>query len=121
MDKHLQHLWKQFANHSVRGSSRVGLRIEDPHVNGEFCARHRVCARWVANLRASRTQHLAAVGDMRCKLARSAPCQHILRGTCVRYAIKAIRVLASSTRAVVQDCVEAEDNTDARDKFFMHA
>ena len=26
-----------------------------------------------------------------------------------------------AARAVVQDCVEAEDNTDARDKFFMHA
>jgi hypothetical protein len=37
------------------------------------------------------------------------------------YAIKAIRVLASSVRAVAQDCVEAEDNTDARDKFFMVA
>ena len=24
-------------------------------------------------------------------------------------------------RAVVQDCAEAEDNTDTRDKFFMHA
>jgi len=28
---------------------------------------------------------------------------------------------ATSTRAIVQDCVEAEDNTDARDKFFMVA
>lgn len=37
------------------------------------------------------------------------------------YAIKAVRVLATSARAVVQDCVEAEDNTDARDKFFMVA
>lgn len=37
----------------------------------------------------------------------------------LRYAIKAIRVLASSAKAIVQDCVEAEDNTDARDKFFM--
>ena len=27
---------------------------------------------------------------------------------------------AGAARAVVQDCVEAEDNTDARDKFFMH-
>jgi hypothetical protein len=26
-----------------------------------------------------------------------------------------------AARAVVQDCVEAEDNTDTRDKFFMHA
>lgn len=37
------------------------------------------------------------------------------------YAIKAVRVLATSARAIVQDCVEAEDNTDARDKFFMVA
>ena len=28
---------------------------------------------------------------------------------------------ASSARAVVQDCAEAEDNTDSRDKFFMWA
>lgn len=26
---------------------------------------------------------------------------------------------ASRARAVVQDCAEAEDNTDSRDKFFM--
>jgi len=37
------------------------------------------------------------------------------------FAIKDIRVSASSARAVVQDCTEAEDNTDARDKFFMVA
>lgn len=37
------------------------------------------------------------------------------------YAIKAVRVSATSARAVVQDCIEAEDNTDARDKFFMVA
>jgi len=37
------------------------------------------------------------------------------------YGIRGIRVLASSTRPVVQDCAEAEDNTDARDKFFMAA
>lgn len=36
-----------------------------------------------------------------------------------RYGIKGVRVVASSTRAVVQDCAEAESNTDARDKFFM--
>merc|ERR1719408_836499 len=28
---------------------------------------------------------------------------------------------ATSAQAIVQDCVEAEDNTDARDKFFMVA
>merc|ERR1712139_36076 len=37
------------------------------------------------------------------------------------YAIKSIRILALSTRAIIQDCVEAEDNTDSRDKFFMVA
>merc|ERR1712039_882273 len=37
------------------------------------------------------------------------------------YAIKAVRILATSTHTIVQDCVEAEDNTDARDKFFMVA
>lgn len=37
------------------------------------------------------------------------------------YGIKNVRVLGASARAVVQDCVEAEDNTDARDKFFMVA
>ena len=36
-----------------------------------------------------------------------------------RYAIKNIQVLATSARMVVQDCIEAEENTDARDKFFM--
>jgi len=37
------------------------------------------------------------------------------------YGIRDVRVLASSARAIVQDCAEAEDNTDARDKFFMVA
>lgn len=36
-----------------------------------------------------------------------------------RYGIRNIRVVASSARAVVQDCVEAEGSPDARDKFFM--
>ena len=36
-----------------------------------------------------------------------------------RYAIKNIQVLATSARMVVQDCIEAEENTDAQDKFFM--
>lgn len=31
-----------------------------------------------------------------------------------------LTILATSARAIVQDCAEAEDNTDARDKFFMH-
>jgi len=37
------------------------------------------------------------------------------------YAIKHIRVLASEAELVVQDCGEAEANTDARDKLFMVA
>jgi len=37
------------------------------------------------------------------------------------YGIKDVRVWAGSTRAIVQDCAEAEDNTDARDKYFMVA
>ena len=37
------------------------------------------------------------------------------------YGIRGIRVLAASARTVVQDCAEAEDNTDAREKFFMVA
>ena len=37
-----------------------------------------------------------------------------------RYGIKNIRVVASSARVVVQDCLEAEGSTDARDKFFMY-
>jgi len=37
------------------------------------------------------------------------------------YGIRDVRVLAASARAIVQDCAEAEDNTDARDKFFMVA
>jgi len=37
------------------------------------------------------------------------------------YGIRGIRVLAASARPVVQDCAEAEDNTDAKDKFFMVA
>ena len=38
-----------------------------------------------------------------------------------RYGIKNIQVLGSSSRLVVQDCTEAEENSDARDKFFMRA
>ena len=38
-----------------------------------------------------------------------------------RYGIKNIQVLGSSSRLVVQDCTEAEENNDARDKFFMRA
>jgi len=37
------------------------------------------------------------------------------------YAIKSLQVLASSSHVVVQDCSEAEGNTDARDKVFMVA
>lgn len=36
-----------------------------------------------------------------------------------RYAIKSVQVLAKSARVIVRDCMEAEDNVDARDKFFM--
>ena len=36
-----------------------------------------------------------------------------------RYGIKNVQVLAKSARMVVQDCAEAEENIDARDKFFM--
>jgi hypothetical protein len=35
------------------------------------------------------------------------------------YGIKDVQVLAKSARMVVQDCAEAEENVDARDKFFM--
>jgi len=37
------------------------------------------------------------------------------------YGIRNIRVSASSARAVVQDCMEAEGSADARDKLFMVA
>ena len=31
-----------------------------------------------------------------------------------------MQVLATSARMIVQDCVAAEENVDARDKFFMY-
>ena len=31
-----------------------------------------------------------------------------------------MQVLATSARMIVQDCVEAEENVDARDQFFMY-
>lgn len=37
------------------------------------------------------------------------------------YGIKSVQVLAKSAKMVVQDCAEAEENVDARDKFFMVA
>ena len=37
----------------------------------------------------------------------------------IRYGIKSVQVLAASASMIVQDCVEAEENVDARDKFFM--
>lgn len=37
------------------------------------------------------------------------------------YGIKNVQVLAKSARMVVQDCAEAEENADTRDKFFMVA
>ena len=37
-----------------------------------------------------------------------------------RYGIRNVKIVAASGRMVVQDCAEAEDNTDARDKFFMY-
>jgi hypothetical protein len=37
------------------------------------------------------------------------------------YAIKKVQVLATSAKMIVQDCVEASENIDARDKFFMVA
>ena len=36
-----------------------------------------------------------------------------------RYAIKSVQVGAKSARVIVRDCMEAEDNVDASDKFFM--
>jgi hypothetical protein len=37
------------------------------------------------------------------------------------FGIRSVRVVASSARVVVQDCLEAEGSPDARDKLFMHA
>ena len=72
-------------------------------------------------LRASRTRRLEIVVGMRCKSAYACVARSCgVAMTCwLRYGIKDVRVVASATRAIVQDCVEAEDNTDARDKFFM--
>ena len=45
----------------------------------------------------------------------------IHKAACLRrYAIKKVQVLAMSAKMIVQDCVEASENIDARDKFFMY-
>ena len=60
--------------------------------------------------------------DIPCELPRIKNCRRLktLVGPFPhRYAMKNIQVLATSIQMVVQDCTEAEENTDARDKFFM--
>ena len=60
--------------------------------------------------------------DIPCELPRIKNCSRskTLVGQFLhRYAMKNIQVLATSIQMVVQDCTEAEENTDARDKFFM--
>jgi len=57
---------------------------------------------------------------MRIRMTRTHPTLGNVDGHEV-YGIRNVRVVASSARAVVQDCVEADGSPDARDKFFMMA
>jgi len=57
---------------------------------------------------------------MRIRMTRTHPTLGNVDGHAI-YGIRNLRVVASSARVVVQDCVEAEGSPDARDKFFMVA
>jgi len=73
------------------------------------------------NLRTSRHVIPATSGSaLRIRMTKPHPTMGNSGGHAL-YGIKDIRVLANSARIIVQDCTEAEDNTDARDKFFMVA
>lgn len=73
------------------------------------------------NLKTSKYLGPAASGSaLRIRMTRPHPTLGSADGHAL-YGIKNVRVLAKSARFVVQDCGEAEDNTDARDKFFMSA
>ena len=75
-----------------------------------------------SRLHISLTQLLGVAADTPCEssFALGGLCSGMAFGGCVfSYAIKDVWVSATSAQAIVQDFVEAEDNTDARDKSFM--
>lgn len=85
------------------------------------------------NVARSHTQPWANMRVMQCKILRrmrgvaaaaAAAClenaKFYLCLSLIRYGIKSVQVLAASASMIVQDCVEAEENVDARDKFFMY-
>jgi len=83
------------------------------------------------NVARSHTQPWANMRVMQCKFLRrvrgvaaAAAClenaKFCLCLPLIRYGIKSVQVLAASASMIVQDCVEAEENVDARDKFFMY-
>jgi len=73
------------------------------------------------NLKRNRYQGLSIAGSaLRIRMTKPHPALGNADGHAL-FGIRNIRVIATSTRFVVQDCSEAEDNSDARDKFFMSA
>ena len=128
VDKCIQHVRQQFASNQVCRACCFGHCPPDPYdkgglrVWGPFA--WLTCTCGPLNLFASLTPHLATAAGIQCKPL--SPCgwcalRHPWLACLPSFAIKDIRVSASSARTVVQDCTEAEDNTDARDKFFMYA
>ena len=122
VDECLCNFGKQFAKNDISRSCCLRLCLADSHDSGQHSALVRTHARSWQSFCKSRTQLLATAGATHCKaqLATFAVIVSFGQFCPPRYGIKNIRVLGASARAVVQDCVEAEDNTDARDKFFMH-
>merc|ERR1740121_1190574 len=64
--------------------------------------------------------HSVRGSKLRIRMHEPHPVWGVLDGQAL-YGIKSIRAKASTKRAIVRDCAEAEENVDARDKFFLTA
>merc|ERR1740121_632199 len=64
--------------------------------------------------------HSVRGSKLRIRMHEPHPVWGVLDGHAL-YGIKSIRAKTSTKRAIVSDCAEAEENVDARDKFFLTA
>lgn len=125
MGQRLGNVGQQRQKHEVHGSKRVRKCAAHSHDQG-YCLALLGClvagARCLLLGYASHTPLWAPTMDIHCVThGHGRPAITQLRRRPCRYGIRSVKILAMSGRVAVQDCAEAEDNMDARDKFFMHA
>ena len=127
MDKCIQHVRQQFASNQVCRACCFGHCPPDPYDKGGLRVwgplAWLTCTCGPSNLlpASPHTWQQRRAFSVSLSLSTWMVCFAAPLACLPSFAIKDIRVSASSARAVVQDCTEAEDNTDARDKFFMYA